>query len=327
MKNICLTFDYELYFGKKSGTVENCLLKPTNEILKVLNRNGQKATFFIDVLFLERLESVLKETPSYKKIIDQLHHMIVSGHRIELHLHPHWLDAKYTDGQWVFPHYNHYGLQSLPDTTITDLFVRGTQFLEEIARQVDSSYKVLVFRAGGWGIQPFSKLKDGFIKAGIKIDSTVMPGFSDWGGLQVFDFSHAPDLSFWKFSDDPCCPNDQGSFWEIPISVYQRRFIERLSYFFYMRISEDIPFGDGQGLLPANQPISSVLSRLRSPGLSLLTTDEANKSGILRYIEESEKDLFVIINHPKMMLKERGLKNIDECRIFTTVLLKNAVCV
>jgi peptidoglycan/xylan/chitin deacetylase (PgdA/CDA1 family) len=324
-KDICLTFDYELFFGD-SGTVDNCLLNPTDKILDVLRNNGQKANFFIDVLYLERLKAVQREQSNFGIILDQLARLVDSGHRIELHLHPHWLDARYEDGRWIFPHYDHYTLQSFPEAAITDLFVRGTQFLEEIAGRAKNGYKILAFRAGGWGIQPFAALKNGFAKAGIKIDSSVMPGLKDWGSIQSFDFSHAPsDLSFWRFSDDPCCVDDQGEFWEIPISAYRKSFLDRLSQFLYRRLCKDTPFGDGRPILPHDMPASSIISRLRTQQLSFLTTDDAGKRGILRHIKKDGNALFVFINHPKLMLRKSGLDNLRTCARFNAVLLKDVI--
>lgn len=44
------------------------------------------------------------------------------------------------------------------------MFVEGTNLLTNIAREVDSEYKIVAFRAGGWAVQPFDKLKKGFQK-------------------------------------------------------------------------------------------------------------------------------------------------------------------
>lgn len=44
----------------------------------------------------------------------QIKDIVRRGHRIELHLHPHWIDAQYNgDGTWNFQNYTHYALSSL----------------------------------------------------------------------------------------------------------------------------------------------------------------------------------------------------------------------
>lgn len=317
MKKICLTFDYELFFGK-TGTIENCLIKPTYEILKVLNENNLKGTFFIDASFLGRLRDIKQEAFNYKRIVEQLICIVDSGHRIELHLHPHWLDAEYSDGQWIFPHYQHYRLQTLPESMITDLFVSGTNLLEEIARKSDNNYKVIAFRAGGWCIQPFEKLKNGFLQAGIKIDSSVATGQKDWGGAQVFDFVNAPNSSFWRFSNDPCKIDDSGQFLELPISVYKRTFFDRLQKYLYLTVSNDKHWGDGAGMNSNNCIHFNVFNKFES-FQTLLSTDSVGKHEFLGLICDSKNDVFVFINHPKVMFKKRGLLNLRECGRFNTI--------
>lgn len=46
MKRAILSFDYELFFGDKSGTVQKTLIEPTNIMLNVLDEVGAQATFF-----------------------------------------------------------------------------------------------------------------------------------------------------------------------------------------------------------------------------------------------------------------------------------------
>jgi hypothetical protein len=43
--NIYITLDYELFFGNNVGTLENCMLKPANEIARIANENGVKLVF------------------------------------------------------------------------------------------------------------------------------------------------------------------------------------------------------------------------------------------------------------------------------------------
>lgn len=56
MKRAILSFDYELFFGDKSGTVQRTLIEPTNIMLNVLDEVGAQATFFVDYLMLKFLE-------------------------------------------------------------------------------------------------------------------------------------------------------------------------------------------------------------------------------------------------------------------------------
>ncbi len=320
---VCLTFDYELFFGQ-SGTVGRCLLEPTEHILALLSQTGHAATFFVDALLLERLSSVRQEANTYQRVLEQLCRMISRGHRIELHLHSSWLDAKYDNGCWVFPHHGHYRLQSLPTTTVTDLLVRGTELLEVVGRAVSADYKVVAFRAGGWCIQPFGPLKEGFRKAGLVIDSSVAPGLRDRGGVQVFDFSHAPSAPLWRFSDDPCVIDLQGSFWEVPISVYRRTWRDRVRTLYYMKTRREERYGDGTGADGGIQLHSSLFSKLR-PYDAILSTDGSSRGLLGRYLRTGTGGLAVVLNHPKYLLKETGIMSLGECAQYRSVLLKDVI--
>ena len=103
MKKVILSFDYELFFGERSGTVDNSIIRPTELLLNKLDKINGKATFFVDYLMIKYLEAQPKTTKEARKITTQLQEIVQQGHRIELHIHPHWIDACYTgDGTWDF---------------------------------------------------------------------------------------------------------------------------------------------------------------------------------------------------------------------------------
>jgi hypothetical protein len=317
---ICLTFDYELFF-KVSGTISNSLIRPTESILNQMIRNGQKGTFFVDSLFLERLREIRAEEKQYHIVIEQLQRIISAGSRIELHLHPHWLDAEYDSGNWHFPHLDHYRMHSLTEDVINDIFVRGTQLLEEIAQKVEASYKVLSFRAGGWCLQPFNKLKSGMKKAGIVIDSSVARGMVE-SGIRRYDYTNAPDHSNWRFEDDPLRVDSDGSFCEIPISTYRRYVHDRVRKYLSHKVSGDVSVGDGRGLLAENtsSPLYLFTTRLQS-SLAMLSIDSTPWLELQRGIDSQKKGLAVIISHPKSMMMNLGLKNLDRLAVHNSLLL------
>ena len=62
----------------------------------------------------------------YNLIVSQLKDIVRRGHRIELHIHPHWVNAKYNnDGTWDFSDYSHYSLNSFSQEEIMQMFVEG----------------------------------------------------------------------------------------------------------------------------------------------------------------------------------------------------------
>ena len=112
-KRIILSYDYELFFGDRSGTVQKSLIEPTNQLLDAMDSVGFKGNFFIDWQMIKYLsmEDDNRCKQDYDAIVNQLKDIVHRGHRIELHIHPHWVDAKYNgDGTWNFNEFEHYSL-------------------------------------------------------------------------------------------------------------------------------------------------------------------------------------------------------------------------
>ena len=297
-KRIHLTFDYELFF-EKSGTPEKCLLEPTERLLSVFKKHNIKGTFFIDVLYYLRLLEADETREVANKIRQQLQAIVAQGSRIELHLHPHWLDARYIDGEWEFPDYGKFRLQSLSEKMITDLFVSGTQVLEDIARVVQSDYKINAFRAGGFCIEPFSVLQGGFLASGITIDSSVAPGMFGLSQTHSFDFSSAPDLACYTFADNPNKMVHDAQFCELPIATYQKSLAAKLLLKLTTRFNQDRykSNGDGKGLY---FPIP--LWRKFLPVRRMITLDgEMSPGELLQEVADSGREIITIISHPKSL--------------------------
>lgn len=222
-KKVILSFDYELFFGDKSGTVLKTLIEPTSLLLDAMDSVGFKGNFFVDWQMLKYLkeEGTERTNADYLLIEEQLKDMVRRGHRIELHIHPHWVDAKYNgDGTWDYSEFRHYSLNSFTEGVIVAMFKEGTALLTSIARQVDPTYKIVAFRAGGWAVQPFEKVKKGLEAANIYIDSSVMPKRAIKCEHSECDFLNAPEplVGYYHFEDDVCVSKVNGRFLEIPIT-------------------------------------------------------------------------------------------------------------
>ena len=152
MKRIILSYDYELFFGERSGTVLKSIIEPTNKLMGVMEQNGFRGNFFVDYLMFRELEKLSDEraVSDLSLLKEQIRDMVRRGHRVELHLHPHWIDAKYNgDGTWNFDDFTHYSLSSLDEETIVAMFKEGTDYLNKLAAEVEPGYKIVAFRAGG----------------------------------------------------------------------------------------------------------------------------------------------------------------------------------
>ena len=152
---IFLTFDYELFFGNKTGSVEKCMLEPTNKLIQLAEKYNARFTFFVDVLYLMKLKeySVIdKLNTEYKAIFAQLKTLIHQGHDIQLHLHTHWVNATY-ESEWKLDYAN-YRIHNFSGEEIEKIVQTSVSFLGDITLQ-----KVFAFRAGGWCLQPFEEMK------------------------------------------------------------------------------------------------------------------------------------------------------------------------
>ena len=251
----------------------------------------------MDTLYYQRMYSENSSTAAVSKQIKaQLRSLVEQGHRIELHLHPHWLDAVYKNGYWKFPSYAKYRLQTLDSGTIMDCFMSGKQVLEDIAREVDSEYYVQAFRAGGLCVQPFEKLVTGFQKSGIKIDSSVAPGMQSNGDVHFYDYSKYGLLDPYRFERYPDQEDCDGSYIELPVSTYKRNIFDtltfRLTKFFDPK--KFSKYGDGNGV---KQPVSFV--DIISGKYVFLSIDDTTYRILKQKMGSSSVESFTFLSHTK----------------------------
>ncbi|RZK04231.1 MAG: hypothetical protein EOO46_17045 [Flavobacterium sp.] len=300
-----LTFDYEVFLGKKTGTIENCVLRPTEMILDILLENNAKAIFFVDTTWLLFLKEYLPE--DFFAVSNQLKKIVSAGSSVELHLHPQWKDAYLHEGTIKFKTFSHYSLKTLSNEEIISLFKKSVELLENITAQ-----KVNCFRAGGFCIEPFNKIKDALNEVGIKYDFSVAPKVFLKSGQQYdFDFSDVPIVPVYKFRDDVKKPDPSGEFVELPLSVYNNNPIYRLVNKIALKLKKDRSMGDGVGIRYQNFYFFRSFSRRLQISKEIISLDSTyNRS--FRFIVNNHfkrSSLITIISHPKMMSKE-GLNNL-----------------
>ena len=298
MKNIILTLDYELFFGEKSGSVEKCMLEPIDLLIELFYKHNCKMTIFWDVLHYIRAKE-LNIDHEVKKIEKSIKKLIEFGHDVQLHIHSHWIDAKYLNGQWIFPTYEHYRLQSLNENEIFNIVAISKKTIESLTKR-----KVYAFRAGGWQIEPFKKLKEAWLKNGIFVDSSVASGKKYDGKIVKFDFRDYPKEKVYRFSDTPKIKDEDGKFTE-----YQIETIKVPNYIIFYSYLRKIIFktnfsalGDSKGadsgngnkfnryLLPLKRALMGAYDML-----SLEFTSEI----VFEYMINQCSENAVMIGHPK----------------------------
>lgn len=317
-KKLILTFDYELYLGNDSGTVQKCIIEPTDIILELLKKYKSKGIFFVDAAYLLKLAEFNHKDLNI--INEQISRIIKNGNNIELHLHPQWLDAyEINKDKWGFKGYDRYRLHSLEDKDIEKLFNDGVDYLEDIIHKNDKKYKIKAFRAGGWSIQPFDKLKYFFIKNDILFDFSVNPGlYSSADTYDYFDFRDAPDdLDYWRFNDDPSSPDTNGKFIEIPVSTLKVKKIDLwLNYYLFKK--NECRYGDGKSIGKKTKKNSikrkiANLFKLYSTCYSSVSIDGLSNKYFIKFLkryDKNDKGYLTVVCHPKELSKN-SLKNLE----------------
>lgn len=297
--NIYLTFDYELFFGSKTGSVDKCMIEPTDNLLKIAERFKIPMTFFVDVGFLIRLKELSENHEElfqdFQKIKSQLNKMVKLGCSIQLHIHPHWEKAEYKENNWLIDMTNCYKLSDFRSDEIESIVERYKNFLDDLIGK-----KTFAFRAGGWCIQPFENLQKIFKKLSIRIDTSVFVGGHFESKDYFFDFRTAPKKSYYRFESNVCEEVENGYFEEYPISSY------KYSPLFYWRLyilgrlfpTKHKMVGDGVFLSQPGRK-KSVLTNftwnhVSSDGYYASKLDACLKNQI-----KQKQNEFVVIGHPK----------------------------
>jgi len=309
---IFLTLDYELFSGENPGTVENSIIIPTEKLLEVGDKYDAKFVFFVDSGYLDRLsfykEKYEKLAKDYEKIVNQLKSLNANGHDIQLHIHPHWEDCTYDGEKWSMDT-NRFRIHSFEKDEIEDIVSRYKNALTDIVGN-----KVFAYRAGGWCLQPFDKLKDALKKHGIWLDSTVYKDGLNSSATHFYDFRNAPKKSLWKFEEDPVTEDSNGFFTEIPISTYPVSPLFFWKFAYHKKFAKNDHKVYGDGVTAGGSSNSSILKMLTKYSKSLVSLDGYRASLLKNALKENSKKEqegnFVVIGHPKAVTPY-SLKELD----------------
>ncbi len=305
---IFLTYDYELFFGEKTGTVEKCLIEPTNQLLDLGETYQVAMTFFVDVGYVMKLEQYAEEFHQLRKdllqVKNQIQLIIEKGHDVQLHVHPHWEKSFYDGEKWVMNVKGNYKLDDFSDEEIDDILTRYKAYTDQLIGR-----KTIAFRAGGWCIQPFERFSNTFSKLDIQVDTSVFYGGKFFSEDYNFDFTRAPKKSSYRFSKDICQEDVNGAFTELPISSW------RYSPFFYWNLyirgrlnpEQHKMLGDGNFLKQPGRK-KSVLTNFTWNHVSTDGFYASKLKQIEKYLTRNNTENMVVIGHPKSMTRFSFLK-------------------
>lgn len=310
-KLVLFTFDYELFLGNRSGTVQECIITPTYKLLSLLNQYQFKGVFFVDTTYLLSLKTVaelyLKAKEDQAAIYEQLRNLIQQGHYVFPHVHAHWLDAEYLpdENEWSLKELRYYQFSALDQERQTKLFGESVQLIQSIADSVVKNYQIDSYRAGGWSIQPFLSFKPHFLKHGIHHEWSVLPGKYVTSTAHSFDFRKVPtEQPTYHFNDDVCKSEKNGSFKEWTISTLS---LSRFEKWMNFKVNGLI-----QRLIKKEKPKgSTVSSKIKEEGdiycerngLRLIASFEGlNPYNLIKYLARIKRaTYFHFISHPKLI--------------------------
>ncbi|MGV3610037.1 MAG: hypothetical protein ACO1N0_03745 [Fluviicola sp.] len=299
---VILTFDYELFFGTNTGSVQKCMIEPTDHLLEIARKYNIPLVFFVDIGFLIKLQEYKVQFPNlntdFEQIKSQMKRMQELNCEVQLHIHPHWRKSHYDGEKWVVVTDGCYKLSDFPDVEAEEIVRSYYHALVELCGKKPTTY-----RAGGWCIQPFSQIEKVFQELGIAKDSTVFPGGRFESGHYQFDFTKVkPFVNPYRFQTDVTKAETTGFFLEIPIASWEFSplFYWKLYGFGRLNPADHKMIGDGSFLAQPGRKKSVLLNKtwnhVSSDGYyaSLLVKQA-------KYYAEKKVKTFVVIGHPKGM--------------------------
>ena len=298
-KKILLTYDYELFLGVDSGDIYKTLINPTNKILEMLNKYNSCGLFFIDTSFLIKI----KDSECFNIVKKQIQDIIQRGNDIGLHIHPHWQDAKLIQKcRWRFDNYERFRLHSYSNNEIEIIVKESYDLLSEIISEVNKTYKIDTFRAGGWSVQPFNKLSKIFKEVGLKYDFSVLPGMSDDDRPRhYYDYINTPKGKYiWRFDNDVLKEDNKGDFIEISNTIFDMNIIDLMKN--RKLISSYKIAGDGKGA-GKKKTFFEQLKRVRWSVKQILSSDAIDIDIFKKYINQIDREVLVYVSHPKLFSK------------------------
>lgn len=302
------TFDYELFLGADSGSVEKCMLKPTNKVAAVLEHFKLRGIFFVDTLYLVRLKDAAITAPrassDFQLIRKQLQQLVENGHCVYPHIHPHWLDAKYISASntWSLENLSKYRFHSLTEKDRDLVFDQSMECLTEILQESSPKFSINAYRAGGWSIQPFCDFAPFFDKYNIVADFSVLGGSNRDTNALKFDFtSIQPNSSPYRFNTEVSCKAADGKYLQFPISslaMNSRAIKNRLLNKVLWRIRHGQNYGDGKGVAFAN----NIRPTKYDTNMEMVSIELLTFSKLKQYCSFiNSNDYIQFISHPKML--------------------------
>lgn len=211
MVECIFTIDYEIY-GNGTGSFEELIHQPTNELIALFRRWDAKFVAFVEVAEIEMVEAE-RADKAVDSVKEQIRSMRADGFEIALHLHPQWYNARYHNGRWELD-LSEYNLCKLDTFRIETIIDRAIAYLRKILAEPE--FVPVSFRAGNWLFHPTERVAKVLAARGVKLDSSVFKG----GYQRNHSLDYRPARRngyYWRFSKDVNVEDPGGAMVEVPI--------------------------------------------------------------------------------------------------------------
>ncbi len=306
---LILSQDYELFF-QNSGTVEKCLLEPCDMLTAFAKQHNSQITLFVDagmLLCFDRFAAGNRELArAATEVRAQLKAAAEAGHELALHVHPHWEDTRYVDGEWDFSA-TRYRLDLFSDDEVDAILRSNFEVIQELTNS-----PVVSYRAGGFCIEPFSRIAPTLNSLGVTVESSIVPGAILVDAEKGFDFSDVADQPWWFFADSPRKADESGEWLELPVTPYSVS-----AGFYWGRLLDRLSSGQrsqkvGDGVSKAIGKPEIIRRLLGQSRVSELSVDDAKAPYLAEPgIRAMERKIWHLMGHPKL-LSQRSLDSLDD---------------
>lgn len=301
--DIYVTLDYELFLNDISGDPRNCLIIPGNKFLDICDRQGIKATFFVDAAYLYRLNELKDTFPQlsqdFQDVSTQIADIVRRNHSIGLHIHSQWYYSNFDGRKWSID-FKHYKLSDMPQKEADEKFQSSFDLLKSI-----SGATIKSFRGGGFSIQDYKSFPEIMLRNGITIDSTATYKGKLISDLQSFDYSSLKSSDHYRFETDILKSVSDGRMIEFPITSAKEPYLTYCYKRYKYHCSEgNSNYGNG-GDLPLKTRIGFIKNIFKKFGFTIYVGASIDYQSFfhLTYVAEKikkqgKRDL-IILGHPK----------------------------
>jgi len=277
--DLILSLDYEI-FGNGAGDVMRDIIEPTNRLLDIFDSHGAKLTIMFEAAeywAFKQMEDKLDLGYSPAKAMEeQAQDVMRRGHDVQLHLHPQWIGAELENCLWRV-RMNQWCIADLPhglgdhedEYSIMGALSKGKRTLESMLCPVQPTYECIAFRAGGFHIQPSSRVIPAMKAVGLLIDSSVVQGLYVQSPRWRCDFRTAvSNYGYWWTTADDVCRSgpEREQILELPVYSRMQPYITNFRWSQFRKVlkCQKLESRYPGAIYQSTKKLTEVLSKLAS---------------------------------------------------------------